>query len=186
MLLRSILLFQVLLPAEAGLVVTGFIQAGSMVCCQGAQGTWSVIKQTAELRQASGNVCIDEIDWWNSVICSNRSVSHSWYLAGSAGPEICLLCSFKFISLRHAAFTCREISCSVSCFFFLTEVLMNTKTETSDLKWTIYSTARPEVRNPGFTLLSVLLTRTVWRLGIFGFQLFLCYLGYKRVPYMAC
>lgn len=33
---------------------------------------------------------------------------------------------------------------------FLTEVLMNTKTETSDLKWTIFSTAKPEVRNPSF------------------------------------
>lgn len=27
---------------------------------------------------------------------------------------------------------------------------MNTKTETSDLKWTIFSTAKPEVRNPSF------------------------------------
>lgn len=45
---------------------------------------------------------------------------------------------------------------------FLTEVLMNTKTETSDLKWTIFSTAKPEVRNPRFTMLSVLLTRTTW------------------------
>lgn len=61
--LGSILLFQVLLPAEAGLAVAGFIQAGSTVCCRGAQGTRSVIKQTAELRRASGNVCIDEIDW---------------------------------------------------------------------------------------------------------------------------
>lgn len=68
---------------------------------------------------------------------------------------------------------------------FLTEVLMNTKTETSDLKWTIFSTAKPEVRNPSFSMLSVLLTRTMWWLGIFGFQLFLCYFGYKRVPYIA-
>lgn len=62
---------------------------------------------------------------------------------------------------------------------------MNTKTETSDLKWTIFSTAKPEVHNPSFTMLSVLLTRTMWWLGIFGFQLFLCYFGYKRVPYTA-
>uniref|UniRef100_A0A3B4Z2T4 receptor protein-tyrosine kinase n=1 Tax=Stegastes partitus TaxID=144197 RepID=A0A3B4Z2T4_9TELE len=31
-----------------------------------------------------------------------------------------------------------------SIFFFFTEVLMNTKTETSDLKWTIFSRAKPE------------------------------------------
>lgn len=39
---------------------------------------------------------------------------------------------------------------------------------------------------PAFTVSSVLLTRIVWRPGIFvGFQLFLCYFGYKRVPYTA-
>ncbi len=38
---------------------------------------------------------------------------------------------------------------------FFTEVLMNTKTETSDLKWTIFSNAKPEVRNPSLTKLSV-------------------------------
>lgn len=70
-------------------------------------------------------------------------------------------------------------------FIFSTEVLMNTKTETSDLKWTIFSRAKPEVCNPSFTMLSVFLTQTSWWLGIFGFQLFLCYFGYKRVHYMA-
>lgn len=39
---------------------------------------------------------------------------------------------------------------------------------------------------PAFAVSSVLLTRIVWRPGIFvGFQLFLCYFGYKRVPYTA-
>lgn len=92
------------------------------------------------------------------------------------------------MSVRHVIFIFpAEISCPFICSLniFLTEVLMNTKTETSDLKWTIFSTAKPEVRNPSFTMLSVLLTRTVWWLGIFGFQLFLCYFGYKGVPYMA-
>lgn len=36
-----------------------------------------------------------------------------------------------------------------SLTFLPSEVLMNTKTETSDLKWTIYSTSKPEVCNPG-------------------------------------
>lgn len=39
---------------------------------------------------------------------------------------------------------------------------MNTKTETSDLKWTIFSNAKTEVRNPSLTDLSVLLTQTLW------------------------
>lgn len=38
---------------------------------------------------------------------------------------------------------------------------MNTKTETSDLKWTVFSRAKPEVRNPGFAVLSVFLTQTL-------------------------
>ena len=68
---------------------------------------------------------------------------------------------------------------------FFTEVLMNTKTETSDIKWTIFSRTKAEVCNPSFTVLSVFLTQTSWWMGIFGFQLFLCYFGYKRVHYMA-
>ena len=62
---------------------------------------------------------------------------------------------------------------------------MNTKAETSDLKWTIFSHAKPEVCNPSSTMSSVFLTQTLWWLGILGFQLFLCYFGHKRVPYMA-
>lgn len=71
-------------------------------------------------------------------------------------------------------------------FFPSTEVLMNTKSETSDLKWTIFSRARPEVCNLSFSMLSVFLTQTSMVTGgIFGFQLCLCYFGYERVPYMA-
>lgn len=65
---------------------------------------------------------------------------------------------------------------------------MNTKTETSDLKWTTFSLARPEVRNPSLRrVVCVTDTDRAATVGgfSFGFQLFLCYFGYKRAPYMA-
>uniref|UniRef100_A0A672GU70 receptor protein-tyrosine kinase n=1 Tax=Salarias fasciatus TaxID=181472 RepID=A0A672GU70_SALFA len=53
---------------------------------------------------------------------------------------------------RRGPIACRfHISrCVIFHFLSFSEVLMNTKTETSDLKWTIFSRAKPEVRNPGF------------------------------------
>lgn len=62
--------------------------------------------------------------------------------------------SFAHIFLRPAMINIVFLIC-------LTEVLMNTKTETSDLKWTIFSHAKPEVCNPGLTLFSVFLTDLV-------------------------
>lgn len=167
---------------------------GHGVSPQEHKGTWSWINQTWEYRRASGNVCVDVIDWWNSVICSNPSISHSWYLAESLGLEICSLCSFKFISLVslnvnecqtcHFYSSCWEISCPfLICFSQRSWWTLRQRL----LIWNGPSSQPPNPRYviPAFTMLSVLLTRTVWWLGIFGFQLFLCYFGYKGVPYMA-
>lgn len=63
---------------------------------------------------------------------------------------------------------------------------MNTKTETSDLKWTTFSPARPEVRNASLRRVVCIADtdRAATAGGFsFGFQLFLCYFGYKSSLY---
>lgn len=180
--------------APARLFSPGSVGPRARCVAREHKGTWSWINQTWEYRRASANVCVDVIDWWNSVICSNPSISHSWYLAESLGLEICSLCSFKFISLVslnvnecqtcHFYSSCWEISCPfLICFSQRSWWTLRQRL----LIWNGPSSQPPNPRYviPAFTMLSVLLTRTVWWLGIFGFQLFLCYFGYKGVPYMA-
>lgn len=53
------------------------------------------------------------------------------------------------------------VMCVVLFHLFLTEVLMNTKTETADLKWTVFPNTKPEVSNSSRTMLSLLQTWTL-------------------------